>query len=73
MPGKTAMVVAHTHWDREWRYPIWRTRSLLEYFQGLDSGSTVPPFRLSMASWATEPLRSPCPRGKSLPSGLRRD
>ena len=29
---KTAIVVAHTHWDREWRYPIWKTRSLLIEF-----------------------------------------
>ncbi|MFW2480866.1 MAG: alpha-mannosidase [Lentimonas sp.] len=29
---KTAIVVAHTHWDREWRYPIWKNRSLLIEF-----------------------------------------
>jgi mannosylglycerate hydrolase len=32
MSKKTAIVVAHTHWDREWRYPIWKTRSLLIEF-----------------------------------------
>ncbi len=32
MEKKTALVVAHTHWDREWRYPIWKTRSLLLEF-----------------------------------------
>ena len=32
MSKKTALVVAHTHWDREWRYPIWKTRSLLLEF-----------------------------------------
>lgn len=32
MEKKTALVVAHTHWDREWRYPIWKTRSLLIEF-----------------------------------------
>ncbi len=32
MGKKTALVVAHTHWDREWRYPIWKTRSLLIEF-----------------------------------------
>jgi mannosylglycerate hydrolase len=32
MEKKTAIVVAHTHWDREWRYPIWKTRSLLLEF-----------------------------------------
>ena len=30
--NKTAIVVAHTHWDREWRYPIWKTRALLVEF-----------------------------------------
>jgi hypothetical protein len=29
---KTAIVVAHTHWDREWRYPLWKNRSLLIEF-----------------------------------------
>ena len=32
MKNKTAVVVPHTHWDREWRYPIWKTRSLLLEF-----------------------------------------
>jgi mannosylglycerate hydrolase len=26
------MVVPHTHWDREWRYPIWKHRMLLVEF-----------------------------------------
>lgn len=32
--GKKAIgyVVPHTHWDREWRYPIWRTRLHLVRF-----------------------------------------
>ncbi|MCE5340890.1 MAG: glycosyl hydrolase-related protein [Planctomycetaceae bacterium] len=25
-------VVPHTHWDREWRYPMWKTRTLLVEF-----------------------------------------
>ena len=29
---KTAHVIPHTHWDREWRYPIWQNRSLLVDF-----------------------------------------
>lgn len=28
----TAIVVPHTHWDREWRYPIWKNRALLADF-----------------------------------------
>lgn len=26
---KTGYVIAHTHWDREWRYPIWENRMYL--------------------------------------------
>ena len=29
---KIAHVVPHTHWDREWRYPIWQNRSFLVDF-----------------------------------------
>lgn len=25
-------VIPHTHWDREWRYPIWKNRVLLIEF-----------------------------------------
>ncbi len=29
-------IIPHTHWDREWRYPIWKTRILLiEFFKEL--------------------------------------
>lgn len=28
-PQRTAHIVSHTHWDREWRYPIWETRLML--------------------------------------------
>lgn len=28
--GKKAYIISHTHWDREWRYPIWQTRQDLE-------------------------------------------
>lgn len=30
--SKKAHIVPHTHWDREWRYPIWQNRSLLVDF-----------------------------------------
>ena len=29
---KTAHIVSHTHWDREWRYPLWETRHMLRDF-----------------------------------------
>ena len=28
-PPSIAYVVPHTHWDREWRYPLWKNRMLL--------------------------------------------
>lgn len=41
---RIAYVVSHTHWDREWRWPIWETRSMLiafmeELIKVLESGS----------------------------------
>ena len=30
--NKKAYVVPHTHWDREWRYPLWKNRELLINF-----------------------------------------
>ncbi len=33
LPAKpVALIVPHTHWDREWRYPLWKNRGLLERF-----------------------------------------
>ena len=29
---KIAHIVNHTHWDREWRYPMWETRNMLVAF-----------------------------------------
>ncbi len=28
----TGYIIPHTHWDREWRYPIWKNRMLLVEF-----------------------------------------
>lgn len=30
--NKTNYIIPHTHWDREWRYPIWKNRMLLIQF-----------------------------------------
>ncbi|HUW99596.1 MAG: glycoside hydrolase family 38 C-terminal domain-containing protein [Phycisphaerae bacterium] len=33
---QVAYVVPHTHWDREWRYPLWTNRALLiQFMDGL--------------------------------------
>jgi len=47
---RIAHIVSHTHWDREWRYPIWETRLMLMEFMDelvelLESGA-YPAFLL---------------------------
>ena len=32
MSKQTLTFVSHTHWDREWRYPLWKNRMLLVEF-----------------------------------------
>lgn len=47
---KIGHIVSHTHWDREWRYPIWQTRwYLIEFMDELVkllSDGTYPGFLL---------------------------
>ncbi|MBN2309473.1 MAG: alpha-mannosidase [Candidatus Hydrogenedentes bacterium] len=47
---RTAHVVSHTHWDYEWRYPIWETRLMLADFMdelvGLLESGAYPGFLL---------------------------
>ena len=44
---KTAYVIPHSHWDREWRYPIWQNRSLLVDFMDelLDTMEKYPSYK----------------------------
>ena len=44
---KIAHVVPHSHWDREWRYPIWQNRSLLVDFidELLETLERVPEYK----------------------------
>lgn len=44
---KVAYIVPHTHWDREWRYPIWKNRMVLVEFmdQLLELLDTRPGYR----------------------------
>ena len=44
---KTAHIIPHSHWDREWRYPIWENRSLLVDFMDelLDTLEKKPGYR----------------------------
>ena len=44
---KTAHIIPHSHWDREWRYPIWENRSLLVDFMDelLDTLEKKPAYK----------------------------
>lgn len=44
---KTAHIIPHSHWDREWRYPIWENRSLLVDFMDelLETLAKKPSYR----------------------------
>ena len=44
---KIAHVVPHTHWDREWRYPIWQNRSFLVDFMDtlLETLERIPDYK----------------------------
>ena len=44
---KTAHIIPHSHWDREWRYPIWQNRSLLVDFMDelLDTLERYPGYK----------------------------
>ncbi|HHW48330.1 MAG TPA: alpha-mannosidase, partial [Clostridiaceae bacterium] len=49
MEGKkdTGYIVSHTHWDREWRYPLWKSRMMLVQFMKelLDILDTDPDYK----------------------------
>lgn len=55
---KTAYIVPHTHWDREWRYPIWKNRVLLIEFMEelLDTLDTDPDYRSFLLDGQAAPI-----------------
>jgi len=62
----TAIVVPHTHWDREWRYPIWKNRSLLVDFMQqlleiLDNDKSYTCFVMDGQCVAIEDYLEVCP------------
>lgn len=55
---KTAMILPHTHWDREWRYPIWQNRWLLVRFMDelLDILENDPDYRCFLMDGQVVPI-----------------
>ncbi|MBL7076215.1 MAG: alpha-mannosidase [Kiritimatiellae bacterium] len=55
---KTAYIVPHTHWDREWRYPIWKNRVLLVEFMEelLDTLDSDPDYRSFVLDGQVAPI-----------------
>lgn len=52
-------LIPHTHWDREWRYPIWETRRLLLEFmdQLLDILDNDPDYHYFLMDGQVSPIR----------------
>ena len=60
------LIVPHTHWDREWRYPLWRNRSQLVHFmqqllQILETDKDYATFVLDGQCIAIEDYLEVCP------------
>lgn len=55
---KTNYVIPHTHWDREWRYPIWKNRMLLIEFMDelLDTLDKDPEYHCFLMDGQTAPI-----------------
>ncbi|OHB43093.1 MAG: alpha-mannosidase [Planctomycetes bacterium GWC2_45_44] len=51
-------IIPHTHWDREWRYPVWKTRELLVEFmdQLLEILETNPSYKCFIMDGQCAPI-----------------
>ena len=51
-------IIPHTHWDREWRYPVWTTRKLLLEFMGqlLDVLDNDPDYQYFLLDGQVSPI-----------------
>lgn len=67
---RTALIVPHTHWDREWRYPIWKNRASLVKFMRelmhlLETDADYPCFVLDGQCVVIEDYLEVCPRDEA--------
>ncbi|MDH4203750.1 MAG: glycosyl hydrolase-related protein [Phycisphaerae bacterium] len=53
-----AYVIPHTHWDREWRYPLWKNRILLIEFMEelLETLDTDPAYKCFLLDGQVAPI-----------------
>ena len=58
MEKSTGHIIPHTHWDREWRYPIWKTHMLLiEFFaELLDTLDADPEYQCFLLDGQCSPI-----------------
>jgi len=56
--SQAGYIIPHTHWDREWRYPIWKNRMLLvEFMQELlGTLDTDPDYRCFVMDGQVAPI-----------------
>lgn len=67
--NRKAYVIPHTHWDREWRYPIWKNRVLLIEFMDkllevLDKDENYRCFLMDGQAAPIEDYLQVCPQQK---------
>lgn len=55
---KTNYIIPHTHWDREWRYPVWKNRMLLIAFMDelLETLDTDPEYNCFLLDGQVAPI-----------------
>ncbi|MCD7766102.1 MAG: alpha-mannosidase, partial [Lachnospiraceae bacterium] len=63
---KTGYVIPHTHWDREWRYPVWENRIYLrdmmeELLDNLEQHTDYKTFLLDGQTVAAQDFLEICP------------
>ena len=58
MKKQKAYVIPHTHWDREWRYPLWKNRMLLIEFMEelLGTLDTDPEYKCFLLDGQVAPI-----------------
>ena len=72
---KRGYVIPHTHWDREWRYPIWENRLYLrdlmkELMETLENNPEYKSFLMDGQAVAVLDYLEVCPEDRERLEGL---